>query len=529
MTKRKHPYRLFLFAALAALTALAVLAAAACKNPWIIAIAGEEEDGGGTGGGGTGGGTGTGGGDTGEGGAAPEVWWAKTVTAGTDISTFQSVAADGAGNVYAAGFQIGTGTFDYGNGAAATGGFAAANAVLVRYDAAGAQWAQTVETGSSDSTFHSVAADGAGNVYAAGYQSGTGPFNYGNGVTAQGTFSFSNVVLVKYDAAGNAQWARTVTAGPDSSIFNSVAVDGAGNVYAAGYQYGTGTFDYGGKTAQGAASGSNVVLVKYNATGDAQWAQTVAVGSGGSVFFSVAADGAVVYAAGYQSGTWTYDYGNSVTAQGAASGSNVVLVKYDAAGNAQWAQTVAAGPTIDSIFNSVAADGAGNIYAAGYQYGTGTYDYGNSVTAQGTHSIHNAVLVRYDAAGDAQWAKTVTAGPNASLFHSVAADGTAVYAAGYQGGAEVFDYGNSVTARGTASGSNVVLVKYDAAGNAQWAQTVAEGSNQASDFNSVAAAGTAVYAAGKQNGTGVFDYGEGKTAQGTSSLGFNAVLVKYPR
>jgi hypothetical protein len=39
MTERKRPYRLFLFTALAALA----LFAAACKNPWIIAIAGEEE------------------------------------------------------------------------------------------------------------------------------------------------------------------------------------------------------------------------------------------------------------------------------------------------------------------------------------------------------------------------------------------------------------------------------------------------------------------------------------------------------
>jgi hypothetical protein len=72
------------------------------------------------------------------------------------------------------------------------------------------------------------------------------------------------VVLVKYDADGDAQWAKTVTGGGSASNFNGAVMDGTGNVYAAGSQSGTGTFDYGdGKTAAGDYSGENAVLVKY--------------------------------------------------------------------------------------------------------------------------------------------------------------------------------------------------------------------------------------------------------------------------
>jgi hypothetical protein len=173
------------------------------------------------------------------------------------------VAVDGAGNVYAAGRQEGTGTFTYGDGVPAQGTYSGNNVVLVKYDSSGtAQWARTVSAGSTYSSFNSVAVDGAGNVYAAGSQYGTGSYTYGTGVTAQGTYSYENVALVKYDSAGNARWARTVSAGSTGSEFNSLAVDGSGNVYAAGNQ-GTGTFTYGnGVTAQGTAS-YNVVLVKY--------------------------------------------------------------------------------------------------------------------------------------------------------------------------------------------------------------------------------------------------------------------------
>jgi hypothetical protein len=108
-------------------------------------------------------------------------------------------------------------------------------------------------------------------VYAAGNQYGTGTFDYGNGVTAAGThsgdnrYSSSNVVLVKYDSSGTAQWARSLSAGPDRSAFNSVATGGVDNVYAAGYQHDTGTYIYGsGVTVTGTSSVDNAVLVKYS-------------------------------------------------------------------------------------------------------------------------------------------------------------------------------------------------------------------------------------------------------------------------
>ena len=45
-------------------------------------------------------------------------------------------------------------------------------------------------------------------------------------------------------------WARTVSVGNSSSIFNSVAVDSSSNVYAVGTQYGTGTVNYGNDVVQ---------------------------------------------------------------------------------------------------------------------------------------------------------------------------------------------------------------------------------------------------------------------------------------
>ncbi|GHV96226.1 hypothetical protein AGMMS50293_25460 [Spirochaetia bacterium] len=456
--------------------------------------------------------------------------WAKSVSAGSSLSGFTSVAKDSAGNVYAAGHQGGTGSYDYGNGVTVQGTSSGGNVVLVKYHSDGtAQWAKSVSGGSGNSIFESVAADSTGNVYAAGVQYGTGSYDYGNGVTVQGTSSGGNVVLVKYHSDGTAQWAKSVSGGSYESRFTSVAVDSAGNVYAAGYQYRTGSYDYGnGVTVQGTYSGSNVVLVKYNSGGTAQWAKSVSTGSFISHFTSVAVDSAGnVYAAGYQFGTDSYTYGPGITAAGTGS-SNVVLVKYNSGGTAQWAKSVSAGSS-NSIFESVAVDSAGNVYATGYQNGTGSYDYGNGKTVQGTNSGANVVLVKYNSGGTAQWAKSVSGGSSESRFTSVAVDSAGyVYAAGFQNGTGGYDYGTGVTAQGTYSGYNMVLVKYNSGGTAQWAKSVSAGSDR-SYFNSVTADNVGnVYAAGNQWGTGSYTYGPDVTAQGTysGSMG-NVVLVKY--
>ena len=100
---------------------------------------------------------------------------------------------------------------------------------------AAAQWAETVTVGSSRSRFIDVSVASDGSVYAAGYI-GTGTFNFGNNVTAAGTYRDrdANVLLVKYNRYGVAQWARTVTAGTNYSEFSSVSVASDGSVYAAG-------------------------------------------------------------------------------------------------------------------------------------------------------------------------------------------------------------------------------------------------------------------------------------------------------
>ena len=139
------------------------------------------------------------------------------------------------------------------------------NVLLVKYSSSGlAQWAQTLTAGTGSASFYCDTVDSSGNIYAAGYSSGPVTYGFGHGVTATGTSSSSdNVLLVKYSSSGNPQWARTLTSGTNKALFYGDVVDSSGNIYAAGACYGPVTYGFGnGVTATGTSS-TNVLLVRY--------------------------------------------------------------------------------------------------------------------------------------------------------------------------------------------------------------------------------------------------------------------------
>jgi hypothetical protein len=262
-----------------------------------------------------------------------------------------------------------------------------------------------------------------------------------------------------------------------------LAVDEAGNVYAAGAVAGTETYDFGnGVRATGTAPNggpvagmlsANVLVVKYTPASVAEWARTLAAGADSSSFSSVTVDSAgSVYAAGVIA-DGPYDFGNDVTAQGTLErgaltglvGPNFpMLVKYDSLGVAQGARTVATGGP-SSRFDSVAVGPAGAVYVAGSVYGQGTYDFGNdSAITSPEGGTSYVLLVKYDADGSAEWARS-SENAGSGFFASVAVDSARhLYAAGGVDASEGADFGNAITVRGTEMdtvvGWSALLVSY---------------------------------------------------------------------
>lgn len=336
--------------------------------------------------------------------ASGKTLWARGPVSAGHTSFYYAVAADAEGNAYAAGYQYGTGVFDYGGGETPAGPAAYNNSLVVKYDGNGnAEWARTAvaaPASGGNCYFKGVCAEPSGGVCVVGIQYGNGAYGYGNGKTAAGAFDGDNAMAVKYDAAGTARWAASVSSGSGYSHFSSVASDGTGSVYAAGYQE-EGPYGYGNGvwTAGGRIGGVNAVLVKYDgATGYALWAKSTVSAPGSSEFLAVSADGSGnVYAGGSVVGSGTaYVFGDGKTILTPCHSSrNAAMVKYDASGSVRWAKTISGGSAFTQ-FQGLAVDPSGNPVAAGFQHGSGAYDYGDGVTASAPDDDQcNAVVLKY--------------------------------------------------------------------------------------------------------------------------------------
>jgi hypothetical protein len=392
-----------------------------------------------------------------------------------------------------------------------------------------AEWARTFASTDGTARLNAVAADASGNVYAAGWAKGSSDYSLSADVHMKGVASGSNynVLLVKYDAAGKAKWARTLTSGVNGALYSGVAVDRTANVYAAGSVAGNAAFG-DGVSATGGAKGS-ALIVKYSSAGTALWARST-ISNDAAVYSHITVDPADnIYAVGSLEGKSTCDFGNNVTLTG-LGGPCALLVKYDSSGAPQWARTLAAGK--GAVFNAVAVDLKGNILAAG-SIGSDPVDFGNGVNVAGdSKGNRNVLLVMYDVAGRTIWARSLTEGSDDASYSGIAVDGAGdAYAAGMCNGSGTYGFGNGVSAAGSAIAiqgavlPNVLLVKYDNAGEAQWARTLVNG--DFAQFSGAAAdhAGN-VYSSGLVAAGGGYYFGNG-TKTTPSFVNTSALLVKY--
>ncbi len=390
-----------------------------------------------------------------------QVSWAKQFgTAGTDESF--SVAVDGSGNTYIAGFTDG-------DIAAANAGLN--DAFLIKLDSLGIQlWSKQIGTAATDES-RSVAVDGSGNVYITGVTWGD---------LAAANAGESDAFLVKYDSSGNHLWSQQIgTVGEDES--NSVAVDGSGNAYISGWT--------NGDIAAANAGLRDAFLVKFDSSGNQLWSKQL-----GSADYdygrSVAVDGSDnVYIAGFSFGS----IGGTNPNPGVMDG---FVVKYDSSGNRLWSKQI--GTTNKDWAYSVAVDGSDNVYIAGRTQGDM-----DGTNAGGPDTF----LVKYDSSGNLLWTKQIGSSEN-DQNRSVAVDASGnAYTTGFTTG----DLG------GTNAGDwDAFLVKYDSSGNHLWSQQIGTASSDMSWSVAVDGSGNA-YISGSTEGD----------LDGTNAGGSDAFLVKF--
>jgi len=285
----------------------------------------------------------------------------------------------------------------------------------------------------------------------------------------------SDIFLIKTDAYGNLQWAKTY-GGASWEYASSAQQTSDGGYIVAGY-----TNSFG-------AGNSDFFLIKVNSSGNIIWVKTygginddyassvqqtldggyivagstTSFGAGDRDFLLIKTDanGNIIWAKTYGGTDW--DRGSSVqqTSDGGyilagltwsfgASGGDIFLVKTDANGNVQWAKTYGGSGWDQPYSVQQTSDGGYILTGETTSFGAGDRDF---------------FLIKTDANGNVQWAK-IYGGTNWDQAFSVqqTSDGGYIVAGG------TWSFG--------AGGYDFLLIKTDANGNVQWAKTYGTANN----------------------------------------------------
>lgn len=217
--------------------------------------------------------------------------------------------------------------------------------------------------------------DGSGNIYLCGSITDT----------SSKTSDISDALTIKYNNEGDAEWIRIYEREREpnginddldpSDAFNSIDLDGEGNVYVAGYS----ERDY--------ANQYDIILLKYSNDGTLQWEKDFSLPDvnnlefeGSDVAFKVKVDkNGDILVAGYAH--------NKDEATGYYS-DDFILMKYNPAGELQWFQTYDNSYSTDRI-TDMALDSEDNVYVIGQSDFT---TFSNSM-----------IVKRYAPDGSPQW------------------------------------------------------------------------------------------------------------------------------
>ena len=317
------------------------------------------------------------------------------------------------------------------------------------------QWAKSVGYNYNNDISASLATDGSGNVLVTGsFESSTITF----GTTTLNNTGGADMFIVKYDALGNVLWAKS--AGGSSNDYGySVAIDYNGNAVITGY-FMSPIITFG-TTALTNAGNKDMFIVKYDAAGNVAWAKS-AGGTSADEANSIATDdnGNVLVTGSFKDSTITF----GTTTLTNAGNSDMFIVKYDATGNVVWAKSAGGGFT--DISTSVATDGSGNVLVTG-NFDSPTLTFGTT-TLTNINSLTDMFIVKYDAAGNVIWAKSM-GGSDYDGSYSVATDGNGNVLITGSFMSPNITFGT--TTLNNVGIVNIFLVKYDAAGNIIWAKS----------------------------------------------------------
>ena len=305
--------------------------------------------------------------------------------------------------------------------------------------------------------------DSDGNAYLSGFFNGN-TLVFGNTtiVNSDNTSSTFDIFIVKYDASGNLQWAKSA-AGPGADDWcYDITCDESGNVILTGFFRGS-YITFGNVTL----THPGLFVVKFDGEGNVIWARD-AIGS--SETRSIVTDvNNNVFITGWFN-TSILQFGNITLNNGGSPAiKDYFIAKYDSTGTILWAKK--GGGIGHDQGMGISTDLAGNVYVTG-DFKSPTISFGNTTLTNVNSDSMDVFVAKYDTDGNVLWAKR-EGGTSSDGGHNIAVSPSGnVYVVGWYFSTS-FQYGNNTINRvGPWGVRDMFFSKYDSEGNVMWAKSV---------------------------------------------------------
>lgn len=270
-----------------------------------------------------------------------------------------------------------------------------------------------------------VAVDAQKNVYMTGFIQGAVSLGSNQFFTNQGS---QDVLVAKFNPEGDVLWADSFGGdGLDYGYGISPATDGG--VYLTGFF--AGTVSVGGNSYT-SYSWRDYFIMKYDVNGQVLWFHHGGGSFAEGMDIEVDSEGSVLLAA------YFYDllkFDNSDTTLTSAGESDAVVVKYSSVGDLLWIQQ--AGGVMTDAAMGIATDAMGNVYVAGFFYGSVLF--GSTTLVSVSEWESDGYIWKLDSNGSHQWAIAV-GGESSETLYDIAAtpDGTTYTTGAFASGSFMF-------------------------------------------------------------------------------------------
>lgn len=376
----------------------------------------------------------------------------------------------------------------------------------------------------------------AGKVYNAGHFRGTIDFNPSPFIISNATSGFARgIFIVSLDTFSIPayQWVQSIVPANASSsvVLNDMAVDMNGNFYLIGNMTGTVTFNGGGGSKVAAVNG-DIFFAKYSNTGSCLWVKQLPCtgfpGMGNYISgnaITVADNGSVFIAGRLATSSIDIDPNAGVVTPFGANG-DIFVGKYTGDGSYTGHLRLSSSVNINEVYD-IELNGM-NIYLTG-KYGWNNLDFdpgaGSAILDDGSFN-GNMFVAAYDTSFNYLWAKGCS-GANTEYGYRLSSDNSGnVYVAGEFSGTADLNPGGSPLSVTSQGGLDIMLIKYDAAGNLVWGYRLGGTSNDYGNGIAATPSGDALYLAGQYMATVNFDL-QGGNQSNTAVGSTDIFLLKY--